>query len=419
MRKRRLLLFTNSFPFGTEEAFFEEEVKEWSKRDDVLITILPLLNNEGTPRKIPENVTVDMNLVSKLKTNEKWVLFFFPIIFINPFFWREFFAIPNIFFQFKKLRKIIAVSIFSFVISNYLKKNYLPEINNKNTILYSYWFYYGAYGGALLKRRGFNFCLFTRAHGSDIFQDRKDTAFYVPYRRFPVWKYFGKIFPVSTMGEKYLEENQRIPKDKMFVSYLGVKIPTSICEASYGKSLNIVSCSSIIPLKRIHLIIASIVYYKKSHPDIKISWSHIGDGPFMYKISNIASTKLSKLNVDYKFVGQLSNSEVLDFYNNNKVDCFVTTSESEGLPVTIMEALSFGIPVIATSVGGISEAVNKNVGVVLDRNFSPKDFADGLNKMFEFKDHKRRKDVAKWAKERFNARLNYKRFISDMLAIEE
>lgn len=415
MGKRRLLLFTNSFPFGSEEAFLEEEIKEWGSRDDVLITILPLLNYEGTLRTIPENVTVDVNLGGKLKTNEKWVLFSFPMIFINPFFWKEFFAFPNIFFQFKKLRKVIAVSIFSTVISNYLKKNYLSELNDKNTILYSYWFYYGAYGGALLKRRGFSFRLFTRAHGSDIFQNRKDTAFYIPYRRFPVWKYFEKIIPVSRMGEKYLEENQKIPKEKMIVSYLGVNIPKYICEASSGKSLNIVSCSSIISLKRIHLIITSLAFYTKSHADIKISWFHIGDGPLMPKISKIASTQFSPVNVDYNFLGQLSNSEVLDFYNNNKIDCFVTTSESEGLPVTIMEALSFGIPVIATSVGGITEAVNDNVGVVLDKNFSHKDFAIGLNKMFEFKEHNRRKGINRWAKERFDAETNYEKFISILL----
>ena len=40
------------------------------------------------------------------------------------------------------------------------------------------------------------------------------------------------------------------------------------------------------------------------------------------------------------------------------VDLFLTVSANEGIPVSIMEAQSFGIPVIATDVGGISEIVN-------------------------------------------------------------
>ena len=52
-------------------------------------------------------------------------------------------------------------------------------------------------------------------------------------------------------------------------------------------------------------------------------------------------------------------------------------SETEGIPVSIMEAQSYGIPVIATNVGGTSEIVHDGInGVLLSRNF---DTADLLN----------------------------------------
>jgi len=417
--KRRILLFTNSFPFGDGEAFLEEEIKEWSKNYDVMITILPILNNTGKIRGVPKNINVDTDLCNELKIYEKYVVVLFPIIFFNPFFWKELMTFPSSFFQVKKIRKIIAVSIFSSVISNYLKKKYLPELKKKNTILYSFWFYYASYGGALLKRKGFDFSLFTRAHGSDIFQNREDTAYYIPYRRFPIWKYFEKIFPVSKKGAEYLEENQKIPREKISVSYLGVKISKYVCEATVGKSLSIVSCSNMISLKRIHLIIDSIASYGKMHQDISISWFHIGDGPTMHEISELAMSKLVPLNIEYKLLGQFSSVEVLDFYKHNKIDCFVTTSESEGLPVTIMEALAFGIPVIATDVGGITEAVDDSVGVILDKYFLPEDFEKGLNKMFDFKDKNKRKSISEWAYQKFNAEVNYKRFIDTLLIFED
>ena len=47
---------------------------------------------------------------------------------------------------------------------------------------------------------------------------------------------------------------------------------------------------------------------------------------------------------------------------------FINTSESEGIPVSIMEALSFGIPVIAPDIGGISEIITSGLnGILIDR----------------------------------------------------
>lgn len=50
----------------------------------------------------------------------------------------------------------------------------------------------------------------------------------------------------------------------------------------------------------------------------------------------------------------LGNQLVYDFYRNNDVDVFVNLSESEGIPVSIIETISFGVPVVATDVGGNS-----------------------------------------------------------------
>ena len=63
------------------------------------------------------------------------------------------------------------------------------------------------------------------------------------------------------------------------------------------------------------------------------------------------------VNIRWQITGHLSNSEILRFYRENPVDLFVNVSASEGLPVSMMEAMSYGIPVAATDVGGVSELV--------------------------------------------------------------
>ena len=56
-------------------------------------------------------------------------------------------------------------------------------------------------------------------------------------------------------------------------------------------------------------------------------------------------------------------------------------SSSEGIPVSIMEAMSFGIPCIASDVGGNQEIINHNVnGILLKSN---PDFTDVKNTIEE------------------------------------
>ncbi|NJK95527.1 MAG: glycosyltransferase [Bacteroidales bacterium] len=50
---------------------------------------------------------------------------------------------------------------------------------------------------------------------------------------------------------------------------------------------------------------------------------------------------------------------------------FLNTSLSEGVPVSVMEALSFGLPVIATDVGGTGELINDEVGMLINPEISP------------------------------------------------
>ena len=64
-------------------------------------------------------------------------------------------------------------------------------------------------------------------------------------------------------------------------------------------------------------------------------------------------------------MGAISHKDVLEFYQKNHFDLFINLSLSEGLPQSIMEAISFGIPTIATDAGGTSEIVIDNVSGIL------------------------------------------------------
>ena len=76
--------------------------------------------------------------------------------------------------------------------------------------------------------------------------------------------------------------------------------------------------------------------------------------------------------------GSIPNDAVIQYYQQHHVDLFINASETEGLPVSIMEAYSFGVPVIAPAVGGIPELVNAGTGYLLSPEASAQEIAAAI-----------------------------------------
>ena len=100
-----------------------------------------------------------------------------------------------------------------------------------------------------------------------------------------------------------------------------------------------------------------------------------GDGP--YKKNLIEHTHELGLSKSVNFAGYVRNCDLSKLYRAS--DLYVLpTSHNEGLPTTILEALAFGLPVITTAVGGISDVVSNNRnGLIID----------DLNNPIELKKH--------------------------------
>ena len=68
----------------------------------------------------------------------------------------------------------------------------------------------------------------------------------------------------------------------------------------------------------------------------------------------------------------------MDYYSSHPIDLFVNVSETEGVPVSIMEAFSYSIPCFATDVGGTGEIVNRSNGHLAHKNFACRELADSI-----------------------------------------
>jgi glycosyltransferase involved in cell wall biosynthesis len=89
--------------------------------------------------------------------------------------------------------------------------------------------------------------------------------------------------------------------------------------------------------------------------NIKFQASLVGDGPLMPDMVNLSSAL--DLDRQVKFLGKRTDiAEILSKHN-----VFVLTSNWEGFPLSILEAMRAGLPVVASDVGGVRESVIDNV----------------------------------------------------------
>ncbi len=100
-------------------------------------------------------------------------------------------------------------------------------------------------------------------------------------------------------------------------------------------------------------------------------WYFYGIGPLLNELKK----KVKELNLINHcfFPGIIDHKELLNDYERNKVDIVISSSIAtadvfEGIPVSLMEAMSFGIPVIATDCGATKELVDGKSGVLINQN---------------------------------------------------
>lgn len=101
----------------------------------------------------------------------------------------------------------------------------------------------------------------------------------------------------------------------------------------------------------------------------------VGDGPLMVELKQ--TVKKDKIS-DVFFTGARQDVNRI----MPAADVFVLPSVSEGFPITIIEALASGLPVVATHVGGIPDVVTEEVGIIVKPG-DPPALAEALDLILE------------------------------------
>jgi glycosyltransferase involved in cell wall biosynthesis len=401
---KKVILVTSHFPYLPGEQFLETEIKYWGKEPNIDMTLMPMARGEQR-RAVPKHISLDERLTKKPRKMEK--IFLVLRAFFSPLFYRVLYK--EVLHEPRRFYK----ALFSYAVYLFYRKkflNYLKSNRDKPPVFYTYWYTEATYALQSLKKR-YEFKLITRVHRFDLYEERRKHA-YMPLRR-EFLEDIDKIYVVTESAKDYLVKQYGFKAVQIETARLGVEDRDIVTSPSGENFFHIVSCSFITEVKRLDKLIEAVAKLARQYDKMEIKWTHIGRGESEKRIKAYAKQILGKIrNVEYTFLGELENDEVYVFYKKNRIDVFVNTSESEGVPVSIMEAMSCRIPVVAPDVGGIREMIeNEKSGVLLSANAEIDEIAGALRRVDFFKEPKIRRRNYEIFKKKYDADKNYPEFI--------
>jgi len=187
------------------------------------------------------------------------------------------------------------------------------------------------------------------------------------------------------ISQKTLEmaAERGVPRDRLVVLHLGIELPkdTAPERPNDPKGFVILCPAAFIPIKG-HRYLVEAVQRLPSEVELWLT----GEG----ELRPVLEEQVRKLGLEERvsFFGYMPHEELLRIYQQGKVNAVVLPSVdlgdglNEGIPVALMEAMAFGIPVVSTQTGGIPELLGDEAGVLVP----PKDpgaLANAIRKLYE------------------------------------
>lgn len=398
-----LVLLTAAFPYGSKsETFLEVEIEVLATRFE-RIFVLPSHRQDGV-RTLPANAElVEMDWLAEPASAAKYRSLASP---------QALAVIASTAGADPVMRRHLLGKLYlDNLARNVLKfrslQRFVVERGVERAVFYDYWLENSTLALALLRRSGAITVAVSRAHGFDVYEERWDGA-PIPFQQYKVAN-LDAVFAISAAGARHLETHLPAAPGKVAVHRLGVRTPARLPDARGRAKPLIVSCSSLNPTKRVHSIPG--VLARLGQP---VRWVHFGDGPDRARVEAEAS-KLGA-GMEYEIAGHVANADVLRFYENNYVDVFLSLSAFEGLPVSMMEAQGFGIPIVACSIEGVPEIVTPTTGVRLGRDATADEAAAAVASTLEQSAFDRDSIRAFFAAN-FDAKINFNRFADALIAL--
>ena len=181
-------------------------------------------------------------------------------------------------------------------------------------------------------------------------------------------KKFNRTVAVSNDLKNNMVDHYGFKENNIDVIHNGIELPEKPLSGHKRKKFIIGSAGRLCTVKDFPLMI-KIAKSVCGRTD-KIFFRLAGDGPEREELQKLVCHY--DIEEFFEFCGQVA--DISEFYRG--LDIFINTSVHEGIPMSILEALAHGLPVIVPMVGGFCEIVENGKNGFIIENRMPDAFAE-------------------------------------------
>jgi glycosyltransferase involved in cell wall biosynthesis len=176
-----------------------------------------------------------------------------------------------------------------------------------------------------------------------------------------------------------------------------------------GRSLRIGLAGRLVPVKRVDIFIKTARHIRDHHPDLKASFHIYGDGPLLAELKSLSHEQDTGSIIHFEGHRDDISQEF------QKLDLLMMTSEHEGLPMILLEAMALEVPIIAHATGGIPVLLDNGSCGALVAEHTPEAYAHEVHRLALSRSE--RSELAANALERvrthYSAAINARKYLSE------
>lgn len=192
----------------------------------------------------------------------------------------------------------------------------------------------------------------------------------------PIRKASKAITLVSPTLEKHMKKHAT---GKVITIPNGVVIPEHIDPRFDSETIDMISIGRLVKQKGVQHAINGIASLPE-HLRSKVHLNIVGEGPYLDNLQQL--TNSLGMNDYVTFHGRMVGETLANMYKKCLIHLMPTTSH-EGLPLTILEGMSYGLVTVASDIGGIPSLITHNKDGVLISPGNSQELAQNLERLIQ------------------------------------